>query len=100
MRHAMITICLAISIVSLAQADNAKAANNAGPGNMIHCPSAVPGAKTEIKEIKDGVELTVTAPDDNKASEIRRRAKHLVDAAKTDPNSVRHTGDGHGGGGL
>jgi hypothetical protein len=73
---------------------------NAGQGNMIHCPCVVNGASTMVKDVKDGVELTVTAESEQAAGEIRKRAKHLVDAAKTDPNSVRHTGDGHGGGGI
>lgn len=73
---------------------------NEGKGNMMHCPSAVPGAKTASADIKDGVELTVTADSETAVTEIRNRAKHLVEAAKMDPESVRHTGDGHGGGGV
>ena len=89
-------------LVLLAAAGVARAQGkpNAGPGNMMHCPCAVPGAKTEVKDIKGGVEVVVTAADESKATEIRRRAKHVVEASKTDPNMVRHTGDGHGGGGL
>ena len=71
-----------------------------GGGHMQHCPTTVAGAKTEIKDAKDAVEITVTATDAAKTEEIRKRAKHLVDAAKQDPTSVAHTGEGHGGGGL
>ena len=71
-----------------------------GGGHMQHCPSAVAGAKTEIKDNKDSVDIVVTAADAAKTDEIRKRAKHMVEAAKADPTSVAHNGDGHGGGGL
>jgi hypothetical protein len=71
-----------------------------GGGKMQHCPTAVAGATTDIKDGKDGVEITVTAKDAAKTEEIRKRAKHLADAAKNDPTSVVHNGEGHGGGGL
>jgi hypothetical protein len=71
-----------------------------GGGHMQHCPTAVAGAKTEIKDNKDSVEITVTATEAAKTEEIRKRAKHMVDAAKQDPTSVVHNGEGHGGGGL
>jgi len=71
-----------------------------GGGHMQHCPSAVAGAKTEIKDNKDSIEVTVTSTDAAKTEEIRKRAKHMVDSAKADPTSVVHNGEGHGGGGL
>jgi hypothetical protein len=71
-----------------------------GGGHMQHCPTAVAGAKTEIKDTKDAVEITVTSTDAAKTEEIRKRAKHVTDAAKQDPTSVAHNGEGHGGGGL
>jgi hypothetical protein len=93
-----LTIGLALfSIVRIAGAH--ETGPNAGGGKMQHCPTAVAGAKVDVKEIADGVELTVTGKGDAEA-EIRKRAKHLADAAKQDPTSVAHTGDGHGGGGL
>jgi len=67
---------------------------------MQHCPTAVTGAKTEIKDNKDSVDIVVTATDAAKTEEIRKRAKHMVEAAKADPTAVVHNGDGHGGGGL
>jgi len=76
------------------------ASSNVGKGNMMHCPTSVAGAKVAQADIKDGVELTITADNEKATGEIRQRAQHLVEAAKTDPNTVRHTGDGHGGGGL
>jgi hypothetical protein len=71
-----------------------------GGGHMQHCPTAVPGAKTDIKDSKDGVEIVVTAADAAKTEDIRKRAKHMVDSAKADPTAVVHNGEGHGGGGL
>lgn len=71
-------------------------AETVGGGQMIHCPTAVKGAKVEVKDAKEGVEITVTGDE----AEIRKRAKHVADASKADPTSVQHTGDGHGGGGL
>jgi TusA-related sulfurtransferase len=83
-----------------AKGEAAPASATVGKGNMMHCPTSVNGAKSAAQDIKDGVEITVTADNDKAAGEIRQRAQHLVTAAKTDPNTVRHTGDGHGGGGL
>jgi hypothetical protein len=71
-----------------------------GGGHMQHCPTAVVGAKTEIKDNKDSVDIVVTSADAAKTEEIRKRAKHMVEAAKQDPTAVVHNGDGHGGGGL
>ncbi len=71
-----------------------------GGGHMQHCPTAVTGAKVEIADTKDAVEVTVTGKSASQIEEIRKRAKHVVEAAKADPTSVEHTGTGHGGGGL
>jgi hypothetical protein len=71
-----------------------------GSGHMQNCPAAVPGAKTEIKDGPDGVQITVTSDSAAKVDEIRKRAKHVVEVAKADPTTVAHNGDGHGGGGL
>jgi len=76
------------------------AATVVGGGHMQHCPTAVAGAKTEIKDAKDGVEIMVTATEAAKTEDIRKRAKHMVDSAKVDPTAVVHNGEGHGGGGL
>ncbi|MDB4966989.1 MAG: hypothetical protein JWN44_2678 [Myxococcales bacterium] len=77
-----------------------EAAATVGGGHMQHCPSSVAGAKTEIKDSKDGIEITVTSTDAAKTEDIRKRAKHMVDSAKSDPTAVVHNGEGHGGGGL
>jgi TusA-related sulfurtransferase len=73
---------------------------DAGQGRMAHCPNAVEGATTAIKETKDTIEISVTAKGDAAVKDIQARAKHLVEAAKLDPTDVKHTGDGKGGGGL
>jgi hypothetical protein len=88
-----ITLCLAAS-TSWAEADVV------GSGKMQNCPAAVPGAKTEIKNGSDAVQVTVTAEGATKVDEIRKRAKHVAEAAKAHPTAVAHSGDGHGGGGL
>jgi hypothetical protein len=77
-----------------------KDAVGAGAHRMAHCASAVEGAKTDVKDTKDGVVVTVTGPAD-KVSEIRERAKHTADVAKKpDAGKVQHSGEGTGGGGI
>ncbi|HWL85192.1 MAG TPA: hypothetical protein VNO21_05290 [Polyangiaceae bacterium] len=76
-------------------------AESAGQGKMAHCPSAIQHTKTTVKDAKDGVEVTVVAEnpkDQSTEKEIRDRGKLLVEAAKADPSTVRHTGSGSGGG--
>jgi TusA-related sulfurtransferase len=72
----------------------------AGTGKMAHCPSAVAGAATLLKDTKDAVVVTVTARDEAAVADIRARTQHVVDAAKKDPRDVKHDGQGDGGGGL
>jgi hypothetical protein len=96
---------LAVAALGLALGAPAAWAKEATPptvggGHMQHCPTAVAGAKTDIKDTKDAVEITVTSTDAAKTEEIRKRAKHVADAAKQDPTTVTHNGEGHGGGGL
>jgi len=96
---------LGVAALGLALSTPAAWAKEAAPttvggGHMQHCPTAVTGAKTEIKDNKDSVDIVVTATDAAKTEEIRKRAKHMVEAAKADPTAVVHNGDGHGGGGL
>ncbi len=75
-------------------------ADGAGAHKMAHCPSAVEGAKTAVKDTKDGVVVTVTATGD-KVKDVRDRAKHTAEVSKmTEPPKVEHTSEGKGGGGL
>jgi len=75
-------------------------ADGAGTHRMAHCPSAVEGAKTQVKDVKEGVVVTVTGSGD-KVKEIRDRAKHAAEVSKlTDPPKVVHNSEGKGGGGL
>jgi len=76
------------------------AAQGAGQGKMGHCPSAVQGAVTTIKDTKDGLEVQVVGKDDATTKEIRERGKSLMDAAKSDADVASHKGDGSGGGGF
>ncbi|MEA2746290.1 MAG: hypothetical protein QOI41_433 [Myxococcales bacterium] len=84
---------------------DAAMAGSAGAGihKMAHCPSAVEGAKTTVKDSKEGVVVTVTAPPGaaDKVKDIRDRAKHTADVAKMgEPPKVEHNSEGKGGGGL
>lgn len=75
-------------------------AEGAGAHKMAHCPSAVEGAKTVVKDSKEGVVVTVTATGD-KVKDVRDRAKHTADVAKmAEPPKVEHNSEGKGGGGL
>jgi hypothetical protein len=98
MKKVLMTGSFALSLIALPAL--AKEPATVGGGHMQHCPTAVEGAKTEIKDAKEGVEITVTATAKDKTEEIRKRAKHVADAAKQDPSTVAHEGNGHGGGGL
>ena len=99
MRAVIIALGISLAAGAWAKAGD-PTASTVGKGNMMHCPTSVPNAKVSVADIKDGVEITVVGETDAAATEIRHRAQHCVESAKTDPNSVRHTGDGHGGGGL
>ncbi len=94
---------LLIGIAALCALSTARAETpppKGGAGNMMHCPTSVPGAKFTVENVTDGVAITVTGETPAAEKEIRARAKHVVEAAKIDPEAVRHTGDGHGGGGI
>ena len=79
----------------------AAGAEGAGTQRMAHCPSAVDGASTVVKDIKDGVVVTVTSGEPTKTDDIRARAKHTAEVAKkAEPKAPEHSGDGTGGGGL
>jgi TusA-related sulfurtransferase len=75
-------------------------AKEAGQGKMAHCPSAVGGSTTTVKDLKDGVEVSIVAKDDASTKTIRERAKTVLDAAKLDAQKLVHKGDGSGGGGF
>lgn len=76
------------------------AASGAGAQRMAHCPSAVNGASTTVKDVKDGVVVTVIGKGDA-VKDIRDRAKHTAEVAKKgDTAKLEHTGGGEGGGSL
>jgi len=76
------------------------AAEGAGTKRMAHCPSAVPGAKTAVKDSKEGVIVTVTGTGDA-VKDIRERAKHAAEMSKLpEPPKPEHNSEGKGGGGL
>ncbi len=74
--------------------------DGSGAHKMAHCPSAVEGAATVVKDSKDGVIVTVTGTGD-KVKEIQQRARHTAEVAKlAEPPKVEHNSEGKGGGGL
>jgi TusA-related sulfurtransferase len=87
------------------QEDLEAAGSPAGAGKMSHCPSAIAGATTTLKNTKDGVTVTVVGKDDPTAKAIRERVAHLIEVAKT-PDAgassavASHTGEGGGGGSI
>jgi TusA-related sulfurtransferase len=95
------------SVASTPPATSASAAPSATPsasaplapsGKMAHCPNAVAGAKTAIKDVPGGVELTITSSDPPAVSDVRARIAALIDAQKNQGNNIKHTGNGEGGG--
>lgn len=69
-------------------------------GKMVHCPSVVEGATTDIQDAEGGVVITITTKEEARTKEIRDRAKYLADASKTEAPGQRHDGTGAGGGAL
>jgi TusA-related sulfurtransferase len=84
------------------QEDLAAAGAPAGAGKMSHCPSAVQGSTTTLKNTTDGVSVVITAKGDDDVKSIRDRSKHLAEVANSpdDGGAMTHTGEGGGGGGL
>ncbi len=80
----------------------AGASKLASDGKLLHCPTAVAGTNTTIKDAPGGVELTITArdeKDDATASEIRARAAFLASAsAAKGTDAGAHNGSGDVGG--
>jgi len=72
----------------------------AGNRKMAHCPSSVAGAKTTHAAVAGGVDVTITSTSPAAVTEIRDRAKHLVEVAVKDPAAPKHSGEGEGGGML
>jgi TusA-related sulfurtransferase len=76
----------------------APSASVASSGKMAHCPDAITGAKTAIRDVDGGVELTVTAADPSAQADVKARIQALLDAQKNQNPNVRHSGNGEGGG--
>ncbi|HEY8088763.1 MAG TPA: hypothetical protein VIF09_12980 [Polyangiaceae bacterium] len=85
------------------QEDLEAAGSPAGINKMAHCPSAIAGTTTTLKNNKDGVTVTVTGKDDATAKSIRERVHHLLEVSKN-PDAgaavASHTGEGGGGGSV
>ena len=68
-----------------------------------NCPSTIVGVETALdaKASTDGkVVLTITTKDEGAVPTIRARAKHLVTVQGAPADTVKHTGEGTGGGKL
>jgi hypothetical protein len=95
----MSTVRLQIASVMIPPTASATStAQSADRGKMVHCPSVVEGAATDIQDVEGGVTVTVTAKDEAKTKEIRERAKFLADASKNEAPGAQHNGTGAGGG--
>ena len=83
------------------EAQELLARNMTGPrsGGLAGCPSAVPGAQTAIRQLKDGVAIEVTAANGTRAQLIRERARQRV-TVRPAAEAVEHNGRGAGGGRL
>ena len=75
--------------------------NMTGPRTrgLASCPSAVPGATTEVRNAPDGVELVITSPGEGGARQIRFLARRLA-GLRPAADGVRHSGEGTGSGTL
>lgn len=65
---------------------------------MSNCASSVANAKTEIKDIDKGVEITVTASEKADVDEIKVRAKDVTERVKSEAKKEQHSGEGGGAG--
>jgi TusA-related sulfurtransferase len=81
-----------------ASATGSAAAADDERGKMGNCPNAAPGAKTAVKDVDKGVEVTVTATDAKVTEDVRTRAKSIAERAKGESNKPQHSGQGGGGG--
>jgi TusA-related sulfurtransferase len=80
------------------------AGSPAGAGKMAHCPSAILGAITSLKNTSDGVSVAVVASPvtDEVVKSIRERSKHLAEVADDAGAAAEppHTGEGGGHGSI
>jgi hypothetical protein len=64
---------------------------------MANCPSTVQGAQTIARDVEGGVEVTIVSIAPGAEAEIRSRA-HTQAEITGATGSIRHTGQGTGGG--
>ena len=127
MRTTLISIGLAMALISVAgckkdkktaepPADDTKTAPAETPpaetppaedpskpdmaNKMANCPSAAAGATTAVKADKAAVTVSVTANEKEVIAEIQKRAKKLATLDTSADADVKHTGEGTGGGQL
>lgn len=64
------------------------------PLSANKCPSAVPGSTTTVKELPDGVEITVVAPGGPPINDIRQRGVQIIAAGKDTATGAGSAADG------
>lgn len=96
--HILVTLLAAASARATPSNDNDPDMTGKRELAMLHCPSSAPGATTAVRDTRDGVELTVTAPDPFGRHEIRRRAavQQRVAQSRRTRGHDEHTGQGTG----
>lgn len=90
MQPSIIAACLALA-----------ACNTSGKKEhgMMNCPSDVAGARTELANTADGVDVIVTAPDADAQRELVMLAEVHAAMREPNPDKRQHKGQ-HGGPGL
>ncbi|MBE7450392.1 MAG: hypothetical protein HS111_16275 [Kofleriaceae bacterium] len=101
MRHLAPLVLLSLVPLAVACGPRAAPPPSQGPAGkmelrMQNCPSAVPGAATDMRPIDGGVVLDVTAADPQAARRIVELAQRHAAMGAPDPDAGLHTG-GHGG---
>jgi hypothetical protein len=61
---------------------------------MWKCPTVVDGAVTVVRDLPDGVEITVTSQKPEAVAAIRERAGYISDPAKAKAAEPQHTSGG------
>jgi hypothetical protein len=96
-------VAAAAADAAAAPASDARAADDKMANETGNCPSTVVGAETKVvdKASKDGkVVVAITSKEKDVVPTIRARAKHLVDVQGAPDTTVKHTGEGTGGGAV
>jgi TusA-related sulfurtransferase len=94
------TASAAKSAASSAAPAPSAAASGGAAGKMVNCANAVAGAKTTLKDVDKGIEITIVSEDGSGTDEIKKRAKDSAEKGKEGKAGGAHSGQGGGGGGM